>query len=151
MSRLRIPVLALAAISAIALAACDGDTAENNEYVDPVNEVSSTLLSSVEALPVGGGSPQQVSGALEQVAGKLETAATGFQEIEPPEDVATLHDSIVEDLSTLSSEATNAADEVSAGGAAGAVGVISQFVGEANRIGAEIDQTISEINNKLQG
>lgn len=150
MSRLRLLTLALAVTSAVAFAACDEDTAENNEYVDQVNQVSSTLLDSVESLPVGGGSPQQVSSALEEVSSQLETASTDLAEIDPPEDVADLHDKIVTDLETLSSEATNAADEVSAGGAAGAVGVISQFVVEANRIGAEIDTTITEINSKLQ-
>lgn len=150
MNRLRYLAIALVAASALAVAACDGDTAENNEYVDQVNEVSSTLLSSVEALPVGGGSPQQVSSALEKVSGQLNTAATDLSEIDPPEDVASLHDQIVEDLETLSAEATNAADEVAQGGQAASIGVISQFVVEANRIGAEIDQTITEINNKLQ-
>jgi hypothetical protein len=150
MNRLRYLAIALVAASALAVAACDGDTAENNEYVDQVNEVSATLLSSVEALPVGGGSPQQVSSALEKVSGQLNTAATDLGEIDPPEDVASLHDQIVEDLETLSAEATNAADEVAQGGQAASIGVISQFVVEANRIGAEIDQTITEINNKLQ-
>ena len=150
MSRLRRLTLALIAASALALAACDGDTAENNEYVDQVNEVSSTLLSSVQALPAAGGSPKQVSAALEQVASQVGTASTDLSEIEPPEDVADLHDKIATDMSTLSDEATNAANEVASGGAAGAVGVVAQFVAEANRIGAEIDSTIDEINNELQ-
>ena len=150
MSRLRYLALALIAASALALAACDGDTAENNEYVDQVNEVSSTLLSSVQSLPAAGGSPQQISSALERVSTDVGTAATDLSEIEPPEDVTELHDKIVTDLNTLKAEATNAANEVAAGGAAGAAGVVAQFVAEANRIGAEIDATITEINNELQ-
>ena len=132
------------------LAACDGDTAENNDYVDQVNEVSSTLLSSVESLPAAGGSPQQVSSALEDVSTQVGTAADDLEAIDPPEDVASLHDKIVADLNTLSDEASNAANEVSSGGAAAAVGVIAQFVAEANRIGTEIDSTITEINDELQ-
>ena len=150
MSRLRYRVLALLAVSALALSACDEDTAENNDYVDEVNEVSSTLLSSVQALPATGGSPQQVSSALEEVATQVGTAATDLDAIEPPSDVANLHDKIVTDLTTLSDEATNAANEVAAGGAAAAAGVVGQFVVEANRIGAEIDSTITEINSTLQ-
>jgi hypothetical protein len=150
MSGPRYLVLALLAASALALAACDEDTAENNDYVDQVNEVSSTLLSSVQTLPASGGSPQQISGALNQVADQVGTAATDLSEIDPPEDVADLHDRIVTDLNTLSDEATNAANEVKSGGAAAAAGVVGQFVVEANRIGAEIDSTITEINNVLQ-
>ena len=143
--------LALIAVSAVALAACDGDTAENNDYVDQVNEVSSTLLSSVQSLPATGGSPKQISAALEQVSTEVGTAATDLDGIEPPEDVASLHDEIVTDLNTLKDEATNAANEVSEGGAAAAVGVVAQFVAEASRIGGEIDSTITEINQELQG
>lgn len=150
MSRLRGLTIALAATASLALAACDGDTAENNEYVDQVNEVSSTLLSSVESLPAGSGSPQQISGSLDKVAAQLQAAATDLAAIDAPEGVADLHDEIVTDLKTLSDEATNAANEVAAGGAASSVGVISGFVVEANRIGSEIDQTIAEINQKLQ-
>jgi hypothetical protein len=150
MSRLRPALIALALAAALGLVACDGDTAENNEYVDEVNAVSQQLLSSVQSLPAGGGSPQQISTALDQVASDVGTAATDLSDIDPPEDVADLHEEIVADLETLESEATNAADEVAAGGAAGAIGVVGQFVAEANRLGAEIDSTISEINSVLQ-
>jgi hypothetical protein len=149
LARLAIPLLV--AVSALALAACDGDTAENNEYVDQVNDVSSDLLSSVQSLPSTGGSPAQISAALKTVSTEVGNAATEMSDIDPPEDVADLHEKIVTDLNTLEDEAVNASNEVAAGGAAGAVGVIAQFVAEANRIGAEIDSTITEINNELQG
>ena len=152
MSRLRCLVLALLAASALALAACDGDTAENNDYVDQVNEVSSTLLSSVQAAArEPAARPQQVSSALEEVSTQVGTAATDLDEIEPPEDVADLHDKMVTDLNTLSDEATNAANEVAAGGAAAAAGVVGQFVVEANRIGAEIDSTIDRDQQRAAG
>ena len=51
----------------------------------------------------------------------------------------------------IGTNVTNAANEVSAGGAAAAVGVVAQFVAEASRIGGEIDSTITEINQELQG
>jgi hypothetical protein len=148
--RARPLVLALAAASALALAACGTDTAQNNDYVRQVNEVSSTLLSSVESVPSAGGSPRQVSKALDTVSTRIDTAAGDLDAITPPESVSGLHDKIVSDLRTLSDEAANAGDEVAAGGAASAVGVVAQFVAEANRIGAEIDSTITEINSDLQ-
>ena len=150
MSRLRSLVLALAATSALAVAACGTDTAENNDYVDQVNQVSTSLLSSVKSIPATGGSPQQVSASLDQVSTEVGSAATELEDIDPPEEVADLHAKIISDLKTLQDEAKNAADEVAAGGAAGAVGVVTQFVGEANRIGAQIDTTIGEINQELQ-
>ena len=150
MPRLRHAAIALLAVAALGLVACDGDTAENNEYVDEVNAVSSDLLASVSSLPASGGKPGQVSRALDQVASQVGTAATDLTEIDPPEDVATLHDDIVTDLQTLEEEATKAAGEVRSGGAAAALGVVGRFVAEANRIGAEIDSSITEINSVLQ-
>ena len=150
MPRLRHAAIALLAVAALGLVACDGDTAENNEYVDEVNAVSSDLLASVSSLPASGGKPGQVSRALDQVASQVGTAATDLTEIDPPEDVATLHDDIVTDLQTLEEEATKAAGEVRSGGAAAALGVVGRFVAEANRIGAEIDSSITEINIVLQ-
>lgn len=147
---LRLALTVLAACAALALPACAGDTAENNDYVDQVNQVSKELLSSVKSIPAAGGSPKQVSASLDEVSAKLGTAASDLAEIDPPEDVASLHDKIVNDLETLQDEAKNAADEVAQGGAAAAVGVITQFVGEANRIGSEIDSTIAQINEELQ-
>jgi hypothetical protein len=142
--------LLLAVASALALAACGGDTAENNEYVDEVNAVSSELLESVNSLPAAGGSPTQISASLDQVSTQIGAAAMDLSEIEPPGEVSTLHTELVTDLNTLKAEAKNAATEVKAGGAAAAVGVVGQFVAEANRLGAEIDSTITQINSELQ-
>lgn len=150
MSRPRRLAVVLAACSALALAACGADTSENNEYVDEVNQVNAALLESVETIPATGGSPGQVSTALESVSAQLRTAASDLAAVSPPDDVADLHAEIVHDVETLSEEASNAANEVAAGGAAGAAGVVAQFVAEANRIGAEIDATITEINEVLQ-
>lgn len=151
MRRLRHLAIVLAACSATAFAAgCGSDTAENNDYVDQVNEVSSTLLASVNQIPSGGSTPQQVSDALDKVSTEVGDAATKMEAIDPPEEVASLHDKLVADLQELQDEASNAADEVAAGGAAGAIGVVTQFVAEANRIGTEVDATISEINSELQ-
>jgi aryl-alcohol dehydrogenase-like predicted oxidoreductase len=150
MFRTRALVLALIACSALALGACGSDTAENNDYVDQVNQVTSELLASVQSIPATGGSPQRVSASLENVSTRLGSAATDLSEITPPEDVADFHVEIVQDLRTLQDEASNAADEVKAGGAAGAVGVVTQFVAEANRIGAQIDSAITDINDRLQ-
>ena len=80
----------------------------------------------------------------------LETAAADIEQIEPPEDVAELHDQLVEQVKTLSTEATDAANEIKAGGAASVPGIAGEFITEANRGSSEVDSTITEINSKLQ-
>ena len=50
MSRLRPLAIALVAAAALFVVACDGDTAEKNDYVDEVNEVQNTLQSDISKL-----------------------------------------------------------------------------------------------------
>ena len=143
----------LLAAAALALAACDGDTDEKNDYVDEVNGVTATLnsgLTEISSQATAVGSPEQAASVFSGFGSSLDAAATDLEGITPPDEVAGLHDQIVEDLQTLSSEATNAADEIKAGGAASVAGVATQFIAEANRIAGEIDTTIGEINSQLQ-
>jgi hypothetical protein len=147
-------IAGLAALAAFAfpLVACDGDSGEKNDYVDEVNQVTATLQSGITEVASGARveSPDQARAVFEQFAGELEAAAADLEGIEPPEGIDDLHDSIVEDLRTLETEATGAANEIRSGGAAAVSGVAAQFLVEANRIGVEIDATISEINSELQ-
>jgi ABC-type transporter Mla subunit MlaD len=147
-----IAALALLAIP-LGLVACDGDTAETNDYVDEVNEVTATLQSGLAEVGSGGtvDSPDQAAAVFEEFAGQLETAVSDLEEIGAPEGVAELQDQIVEDLRTLQDEATSAANEIRTGGASAVAGVAAQFLVEANRIGTEVDSTIGEINAELQG
>jgi len=150
--RLEIAGLALLAAAALALVACDGDTAENNDYVDEVNKVTATLQSGLTEVGSGAtvDSPDQAAAVFEEFAGQIETAVTDLEEVSAPEDVADLQDEITGNLRTLEDEATGAANEIRTGGAAAIPGVAAQFLVEANRIGTEIDTTIGEINSELQ-
>jgi hypothetical protein len=140
----------LTAVS-LALVACDGDTSEKNDYVDEVNQVTSTLQSGLTEVGSGARveSPDQAA-VFEEFAGQLEGAAADLEGIDPPEGIGDLQDTIVEDLRMLEDEATGAANEIRQGGPAAISGVAAQFLVEANRIGTEIDSTIGEINSELQ-
>jgi hypothetical protein len=151
--RLEIAGLALLVAAALGLVACDGNTAESNDYVDEVNKVTATLQSGLTEVGNGANvdSPDQAAAVFEEFAGQIETAAADLEGITAPDDVAGLQDEIVASLRTLEDEATGAANEIRTGGAAAIPGVAAQFLVEANRIGTEIDSTIGEINSELQG
>jgi hypothetical protein len=151
--RLRLVTAFLAVLASLALVACGGDTDEKNDYVDQVNEVTTTLnsgLSEISADAPLATDPSQASKVFSQFAASLETAASDIDAIEPPGDVGSLHDKLVSDVTTLSDEATNAANEAEAGGPASLPGVATQFIDEANRLSGDIDATIAEINTELQ-
>jgi hypothetical protein len=96
------------------------------------------------------GSPEEASSVLSDFSTQLATSADDVSAISPPDDVADLHNRLVDELNDLSSEAMNAANEISAGGQAAVAGVTTAFIAEAGRLGAEADATIDEINAKLR-
>ena len=152
MSRAGLLFLALLGAAALSLAACDDDTAETNDYVDQVNEVTSTLQSGLAqvASQTNVDSVEQASEVFDGLAEQINAAAAELDGISPPEEITDLHDRITDDLKTLESEAQGAANEIRDGGAGAIPGVMAQVLVEANRIGSEIDTTISEINSELQ-
>jgi hypothetical protein len=145
-------VACLVAAATVVLAAC-GDTEEKNDYVDAVNNVTSTLntgLGDVSTQASAVDSPDQVATVFTDFAAQLETATTELEDISPPDDVSDLHDQLVGDLQELTDAANTAAEGVSSGGAAALVTTAQEFIAEATRISTEADATITEINSKLQ-
>ncbi len=152
MHRARLIVPVLVAASAIAVAACGEDTEEKNDYVDQVNEVTTTLNQGLTEISSGAAatSPDQAATVFADFGSELETAASDLEGIEPPEDVTDLHDKLVTEVKDLGATATNAADEIEAGGVASVTGVATEFITEATTASTAVDSTITEINNTLQ-
>lgn len=145
-----VPVLVAA--SALAVAACGEDNEEKNDYVDQVNEVTTTLNEGLTEISSGAAatSPDQAATVFADFGTELEAAASDLEGIEPPDDVTDLHDELVAKIKDLGATATNAADEIKAGGVASVTGVATEFITEATTASTEVDTTITEINNKLQ-
>ncbi len=152
MHRARLIVMALAAVSAVAVASCGEDTEEKNEYVDAVNEVTTTLNEGLTEISSGASaaSPGQAATVFADFGEQLDTAAADIEGIDPPEEVAGLHDQLVTLIQDLSATATNAADEIKSGGPAAVTGVANEFIAESTTASTEVDSTITEINSKLQ-
>lgn len=150
MSRLRLLLPALLVFAALFLVACDGDMAENNDYVDEVNEVQNTLQTEIGALAQTPESPDQLVTFYEDTKAKLEEAVAKLEEIEPPEDLGELHDELVAEVQGLADLITGAVDEIRQGGAAAIPGAVQQLATEGSRIQSEFSATIDEINSKLQ-
>ena len=154
MLSIRLLAAICAATAAFALAACDGDREEKNDYVGELNEITPALTSELEQISTGltaVAAPDKVSRALSSFAAEMRSIAGEIAAITPPGEVADLQAELLEHVRTLGDEATDAADEIRAGGAASVIGAGQQFVSEAARVAGEIDATITEINSELQG
>lgn len=144
--------LALAAAAAPALAAC-GDAEEKNDYVDAVNEVTTSLNSGLTEISSGAAAsdtPQEAAAVFSDFATSLDAAAADIDGISPPAGVEGLHDKLVGQVKDLTAAATGAADEIKAGGPASVAGVAAGFISESATLGDDVDATIAEINDKLQ-
>jgi hypothetical protein len=151
-SRLAIALLvALAAM--LTVAACDEDTDEQNDYVDEVNGVTTGLndeLSRIAEQVTSISNPGEAADAFASFNEAIDSAAAELEAIDPPEEVEELQDQLVSEVERLATEAASVPAEIREGGPAAVIGVATGFIAEANRVSADIDSTLDEINSVLQ-
>lgn len=150
MSRPHLFLPALLAVAALLLVACGGDSEEKNEYVDEVNEVQTTLQDEISNLAQTPRSPEELVGFYEDTIASLQSAANSLEGIEPPDEVAELHDQLITEVKELADVITGAVDEIEQGGPAAVPGAVGQLATEGTKIQQEFSSTIDEINSTLQ-
>ena len=150
MSRLRLILPVLLGAAALTLVACSEDTDEKNDYVDEVNEVQTTLQDEIANLAQTPRSPEELVTFYDETVASLESAVASLEDIEPPDDVAELHDKLVTEIQGLADVISGAVDEIKQGGAAAVPGAVGQLATEGSRLQAEFSATIDEINSTLQ-
>ena len=153
MPRLGTLAVSLLLLAVPALAACGEDTDEQNDYVDEVNGVTTGLndeLNRISGEVTSIGNPEEAADAFASFDEAVRSAADELERIDPPEEVAELQDQLVAEVERLAAEAGNVDDEIREGGPAAVIGVATGFIAEANRVSADIDATLDEINSVLQ-
>jgi hypothetical protein len=151
--RRRVAIVGILALAAVAPAAC-GSGSEEDDYVDRLNEITEVLRDDVSQLSKDGvavGDPEETAQVYDEFAAEFGQAAAEAAELEPPGEIADLHDRIVDDLESMEMEASNAAEAVRAGGADDIVHVSARLEIDEGRLAADIDGTIQEINAELSG
>ena len=135
------------------LSACGDDTDEQNDYVDEVNRVTTDLNDELSRIPEqvsSIGNPGEAAEAFASFNEAVDSAAAQLEAIDPPEEVEELQDQLVGEVERLAAEAASVPDEIREGGPAAVIGVATGFIAEANRVSADIDATLDEINSVLQ-
>jgi molybdopterin converting factor small subunit len=153
MPRLGALAVSLLLLAVPALAACGEDTDEQNDYVDEVNAVTMGLndeLSRIAEQVTSISNPGEAADAFANFSEEVDAAAAELEGIDPPEEVEELQAQLVTEVERLAAEAENIPNEIREGGAAAVIGVATGFIAEANRVGADIDSTLDEINSVLQ-
>ena len=148
---LRVALAAVVLVASLAFAAGCGNE-EQNDYVDQVNDVQNAFLAEMtdaaEQPP-----PTNASQADALVSGMqdaLNNAAADLEAIEPPDDVANLHDELVTTMSGLGDQLGELGDALQSGNPQQATQAASQLSTAVSTAQTDITTLIDEINSELQ-
>jgi hypothetical protein len=137
-----------AALSLVVLAGCGGDTASKNDYVEAVNKAQTDFAASVGNVQAGSAeNPEAIFDRLEK---GLDQIVADLEKVEPPEEVKSLHDKLIDDFSKFSAVVKDAGESIGSGSQKKILEAQQKFGTEAAEIGGRVSATITEINSKLQ-
>ncbi len=150
----RLSAVAAGLIGAASIAAgCGSATEEANNYVDDVNDLQVELVNQVNeavsgAQPADPNAAAQVFTDLQDV---FDTAADDLDAIDPPEDVADLHQQLVGSISDVGDQIGDAEQTFSSGNSQQAAQAAAQLQSATTELQTELNGLIDDINAQLQG
>lgn len=145
---------ALLTLAAGALAAgCGGDAEERNAYVDQVNRAQQSFADTVQELS-GQITEQSTTDSDRETLGRFESAIDGVVEdlnsIEPPEEVSTQHDELVETIDGYGGAVSAAVDALEEDEPDELLSAQRELLKATGEVSADINRSIGEINGRLQ-
>lgn len=147
MTRLAASAVATLAIAALPVAGCGGDTEEKNDYVDQVNKVQEEAVEGLSAMSAS--SPEQGLEIFADINERFAGLVEDLEGIEPPDEVADLHEELIQVLRDFNTAYEEAGFDESDDPAELAPAV-SEFTTAAAETQTEFGRVINEINAKLQ-
>jgi hypothetical protein len=152
MNRGRLAAFGLPLVVAGALIAGCGDSEEKNDYVDEVNELQLAYVDDVNQLVSGAPptSPNELGQVATDLASLTEDLAVDIDSVEPPDEVADLHDQLVGELKGVAAQIEDAEAQISSGNPQEAVKAATELQQATTDARTELDSIISEINSTLQ-
>ena len=142
---------ALAFVAVVAFVGGCGN-GEQNDYVDEVNQLQNELVANVSDA-VAGSTPStpkdaaRIAGDLQQV---FEDGAGSFAEVDPPEEVADLHQQLVDQIQAIADQVGEAEDAFTSGSAQQASEAAIALQNAGNEAQTDLDTIIDQINEQLQ-
>ena len=150
MIALRHPLVAVLIAATLALGACGSDE-EANDYVDGVNQIQTQLVE--EVTDTVSGTPPTDAKAAAEVAADLRSVfastADELAEIEPPEDVAALHDELVGALRRVGVRIGRAERAFSEGSPQEAARAARELQSTTGELQTQLTTLINDINAQL--
>ncbi len=140
-------VIAVGAAGAIA-AGCGNE--EQNDYVDEVNSIQQEIAdAATQAGSTPATNPQEAAEVGRQIADAFAQGAADLEAVDPPEEVADLHQQLIDQLSTVADDINNAADAFESGNAQQAQQAAVELQQSVTTAQTEVDSLIDQINSEF--
>lgn len=144
-------LMPLLVCAALALVAC-GSNEEDNDYVEQVNEIQNRLVE--EVTETVSGEPPADPKAAAEVAGDLEgvftSTADEFEAVEPPQDVADLHDELVAAIRSVGARIGEAEKAFASGSSKQAARAALELQTATTDLQPQLTALIDDINARLR-
>ena len=136
-------------LAAVALAACGGDTAEKNDYVEKVNKAQTDFADGISKAQ-GGATATNGKKVFDDMAASIDKVVADLRAVEPPDDVTSQHDRLVGELEKFGAAVEKAGASITSNDPQKIAAAQADFAKEASGVSTKIGSTIQEINAKLQ-
>ncbi|HEX2127588.1 MAG TPA: DUF6376 family protein [Solirubrobacterales bacterium] len=134
--------------AALVVPACGSE--ENNDYVDEVNELQGAYVEDVTDLTsVAPSSPDAVAKTAADLADLTARLASDIEDVEPPDDVAELHQQLVGELDKVADQIGGLEEDLAGSNPQQAVQAATDLTSAITRSQTEIQSLIGQINEEL--
>jgi hypothetical protein len=144
-------LLAAGLLAVALIAAGCGDTDEKNDYVDEVNQLQTDLVDQVTQATTSSTPTTQKEAA--DYAGKIgdifSRSADDFAAVDPPEDVADLHQQLVEEIRSIAQDTKKAEQTLRTGSPQAAQRALADLQTAGTDAQNQLNSLIDEINADL--
>jgi hypothetical protein len=146
---LRAVLVAVAMIAALAFAAGCGNE-EENDYVDDVNAAQQSFLDEMTtAASTTPTNPSQADQLIGDMQGAIDSFVSDLEGIEPPEDVADLHDELITTMSDIGDQIGELGDALTSGNPQQAAQAATQLTTAVSTAQTDVTSIIDQINSEF--
>jgi hypothetical protein len=150
-TRLMSLVLGLVATAAVALAVAGCGNGEKNDYVDKVNEIQNHLQTqATQAISEAPANPAQAGELVKKLQSLFADTADQLKAVDPPSDVADLHQQLVDKVREVSEQIGKVSDAFDSGNPQQIQQAATDLQTAISSSQTDLSSLIDQINEQLQ-
>ena len=146
--------LAVLVALAVAVGGCGGDTKTKNSYVEQVNTAQANFVAVVDdsqSRIQGNASDAETATQLDMIRAAAAKVVVELRAIKPPDNVKTLHASLVKEAQGLVAAFKKASDAYRSQDPSQILTAKVDLGKDIDRVNGQLNATIQQLNNKLHG